>query len=298
MGSERLKTGEYLRRLNGWADAVACKTEDSWRLYHQSPTDFESSEAYFRMLVLVTVLQRDLGVGYATDTLDDDYDCTDSRLMFLHGVLEGRGGTCATLPVLYVAIGRRLGYPLFLVRAREHLFVRWSDPESGERFNIEATSPGLNVRDDEHYLTWPIPIDPQAVQRGWLLRSMDAREEEAEFCSFRAQCLGDWTQYNEAVRYAQRACDLAGEAGAPRYRFLWSLLTVLRAAAVQAGLCDRQPTQSATDSPWAIEAIGAARQEVDRLARIHAQRRRAGAPGVPLDQLVALQQACEYGYNL
>jgi hypothetical protein len=46
--------------------------------------------------------------------------------------------------VLYVAIGRRLGYPLKLVECKGHLFVRWEDAK--ERFNIEGTSRGLHGR--------------------------------------------------------------------------------------------------------------------------------------------------------
>lgn len=46
--------------------------------------------------------------------------------------------------MLYVAIGRRLGYPLKLVECKGHLFVRWEDAK--ERFNIEGTSRGLHGR--------------------------------------------------------------------------------------------------------------------------------------------------------
>ena len=49
------------------------------------------------------------------------------------------------MPILYIAIGRRLGYPLKLVHAHGHDFVRWDEP-GGERFNIDATSPGFHLR--------------------------------------------------------------------------------------------------------------------------------------------------------
>jgi len=55
--------------------------------------------------VLVTVLQRDLGVMYSPDRVHDP-DFTDSRDLFLHGLLSGRRqGTCISLPVLYVGVG-------------------------------------------------------------------------------------------------------------------------------------------------------------------------------------------------
>ena len=55
------------------------------------------------------------------------------------------------MPILYIAIGRRLGYPLYLVQAREHFFGAGWEETGGERFNIEATTLGFTPRDDEHF---------------------------------------------------------------------------------------------------------------------------------------------------
>ena len=109
-----------------------------------APEEFKHSPNRFRMAALVTVLQRHLGVHYYLPFNEGDYNATDSRNLFIHGVLNGHGGTCVTMPVLYVAIGRRLGYPLKLVEAYQHLFVRW-DEAGGERFNIECTCPGFRA---------------------------------------------------------------------------------------------------------------------------------------------------------
>lgn len=87
---------------------------------------------------MVTVLQRNLGVEYNPESMTGPADCTDSRSLFLHGLLETGQGTCLSMPVLYVAIARRLGYPVFLVGAKQHLFARWEG--DGERFNIECTT--------------------------------------------------------------------------------------------------------------------------------------------------------------
>src|SRR5258708_5680757 len=105
------------------------------------------------MLCLMTVLQRDLGVR--TDSkLNDNPDFSDSRDLFIHGIFQGRGGNCSNLPTLCVAIGRRLGYPLRLVKTAHHCFARWDVPK-GERFNVECTSTGLVCEHDEYYLSWP-----------------------------------------------------------------------------------------------------------------------------------------------
>lgn len=64
-------------------------------------------------------------------------------------LLLGGRGTCSSLPPLYVAIGRRLGYPLKLVKSFAHLFARW-DNGAGERFNIECTARQFVSHPDEY----------------------------------------------------------------------------------------------------------------------------------------------------
>ena len=53
------------------------------------------------MMALVTVLQRELGVRYDPACQDGAYCALDSRTLFIHGLLDDRGGTCVTMPVLY-----------------------------------------------------------------------------------------------------------------------------------------------------------------------------------------------------
>ena len=69
--------------------------------------------------------------------------------MFIHGLLAGHGGTCCNMPVLQIAIGRRLGYPLYLRKAHWHYFARWDEP-GGESFNVECTN-GFTSPPDECY---------------------------------------------------------------------------------------------------------------------------------------------------
>ena len=186
-GSEDLDVEQCLARLDAWARLVAAKTERSLPMFRRAPAEFDDSLPKFRMLALVTVLQRDLGVRYDPACQEGPYCALDSRTLFLHGLLEGQGGTCATMPVLYVAVGRRLGYPLFLVHAAEHFFVRWEEP-GGERFNIEATTLGFTPRDDEHYRHWPKPIRDEDVRAGLFLRNLTPEEEYAAFLRLRGQC--------------------------------------------------------------------------------------------------------------
>ena len=133
----------YLQKLDGWTELVRRSTERWWPRFVRSPGEFDNSPGQFRMLSLVTVLQRDIGVRYNLAFMEGDYNGTDSRNLFIHGLLSGHGGTSVTMPVLYIAVGRRLGYPLKLVKAKGHLFARW-EQSGGERFNIESTSQGFS----------------------------------------------------------------------------------------------------------------------------------------------------------
>ena len=132
-GAENLDIEALCSRLDEWAELIDGATCRMLPKFQARPQEFENSEAYFRMLVMVTVLQRNLGVRYNPERMAGSLDCRDSRDLFIHGCLGEHGGTCASMPVLYLAIGRRLGYPLLLVGAKQHLFVRWE--ESGGEDN-------------------------------------------------------------------------------------------------------------------------------------------------------------------
>jgi hypothetical protein len=147
-GTENLDPIACLRKIDDWTRMVREFTEANWHQFQRSPGEYASAAA-FKILAMFSVVARDLGVRYNLAFSEGDYNPSDPRDLFLHGMLGGHGGTCVTMPLLYIAIGRRLGYPLHLVMAKEHYFVRWED--SQDRFNIEATSPGFEPVDDEHF---------------------------------------------------------------------------------------------------------------------------------------------------
>jgi transglutaminase superfamily protein len=128
--AERLPTGESLdvsnplASLDDWSKRVQSETQRHFYKLQKNPAEFNHSEGYFRMLTLITVLQQDFGVRYNLERAQQpDYSKADD--LFLTGVLgKRRQGTCVSLPVLYVAVGRRLGYPLKLVTTKAHVFAR------------------------------------------------------------------------------------------------------------------------------------------------------------------------------
>jgi hypothetical protein len=111
------------------------------------------------------------------------------------------------MPVLYVAIGRRLGYPLKLVTTKSHLFIRWES--ASERFNLEATGKGMNRYDDEHFKHWPFPVTEEEIQSDGYLKSLTPVEELALFLSLRGHCLKEARRMSEAVTCYAEAARLA-----------------------------------------------------------------------------------------
>ncbi len=178
----------------------------------------------YRVMAMITILQRNLGVTYNLKFSQGEYDATDSRNLFIHGLLTGFGGTCVTMPVLYCAIGRRLGWPLKVVFAKEHVFCRWDEGPTST-FNIEPTCQGLKCHSDEHYLHWPKPIEPQEIERGWCLRSLTPREELAFFVANRGNCFLDHLQPMFAADDYLQAHQLAPNH--PAYYHCWQLSLVV-----------------------------------------------------------------------
>ena len=156
---------------------------------------------------MISVLQRNFGVVYNPRCIPEDSTLYPEDV-FIHGILGGTGGTCASLPVIYTAVGRRLNYPLKLVTAPCHLFCRWDDP-NGERFNICASNNnGFDNPDDDYYRTGRYPITPEQEKEGHFLISLSPRQELANFLGQRGYCWLDLGNYKEAALSFIRASAL------------------------------------------------------------------------------------------
>jgi len=187
-----------LKELHAWAQHVKAETERNLHRFQRDPGDYENSEAYYRVLMLITVLQQDCGVRYDPDSIKSDL-LLDSGEGFIHGLLQGQGGTCTNMPVLYATVGRKLGYPIYLCLAKGHIFCRWGTRDGRERFNIEATNLGLNTFPDDHYMEWPKKITPREVRLGFYLRNLDPDEEVGLFMETRGHCLKDRGHLLDAI---------------------------------------------------------------------------------------------------
>lgn len=146
-GTEKMDMGAMLATLEAWAQRIRHHTEQNVGKYLSGQTKFPSL-ARFRVTSMIYVLTRQIGIRYNPAQIGNPDPnpppMDDAEDAFIHGMLGPRKtGTCACLPVLLVAIGRRLNYPLKLVHSLAHCFCRWDAPD--ERFNIEWHE-GANAR--------------------------------------------------------------------------------------------------------------------------------------------------------
>jgi hypothetical protein len=206
-GAEKLDAHEALLRLDEYASTVRYWTEQSMPEFRRNPGISKNSQAKFRVLLLISVLRKEFGVHY-NHRGERNCDFSDSKNPFLHGLIDDtNGGTCASMPVMYVAVGRRLGYPMSIVLAKTHIFARWDDGD--ERFNIEGTGDRFNDYPDSHYRKWPHPISDAELKARWYLKSLTPAEELAVFLQNRANCLMDNRRFKEAKLAFTRSYQLA-----------------------------------------------------------------------------------------
>ncbi len=134
-GAEEMDIADSLAIIDQMAARVRSEAERHAYRFQKNPDEFENSEGFFRLMMLMVVLAEDFKVHYAPNKMANvasasmgDGFFADFQDIFLHGLTgANHQGTCSSLPVLYVGVGRRLGYPLKLVTTKGHLFVRWAD---------------------------------------------------------------------------------------------------------------------------------------------------------------------------
>jgi hypothetical protein len=217
IGSEDLDVDQCLAMLDDWCEHIQQATEQCMPRWRVRPNGLTEGQA--RIWVLTTQLKGHFGIRYPVEetradlSLDTHLNHYDSRHWFIHGLLgPQRIGTCNSIPVLVVTAGRRLGYPLYLMQAKRHLFCRWEG--DGERFNIEATGPeSYEINKDDVCIKSPQPLEPEDIAGGFYLRSLTPAEELAQMLASRGHSLRRFvtTSCSRALcREARRCADVAG----------------------------------------------------------------------------------------
>ena len=165
-----------LRRLDEWAEGARRAEMRYRKTYEREPMRYDNSYAKYRAVNLALTIKEDFRCRYQKEHIRSGAmtDFSSPRFfrnpddVFVSGLLKRRLGTCSSFPVLLVALGRRLGYPLYLKLPGGHMFCCWDDGK--ERFNLETNGDAVDTPPDEHYLKEPC--------YGMAARSAQERTEE------------------------------------------------------------------------------------------------------------------------
>jgi len=204
-GAENLNVDESLATLDQWAQHIQAEIDRNFHHYSDDPACFYNSTNFYKMAMMGVVLYEDYSIRYNPKYMappgteqPDDHFYADSHDILIHGLIGDQHlGTCSSMPVLYIALGRRLGYPLKLVKAKGHLFMRWDSPT--EKFDMDATSKGVSHYGDEEYKQWPFPLSATDIKDEDYLKSLSATEELSVFLSIRGECQTDNEQLGDAL---------------------------------------------------------------------------------------------------
>ncbi len=227
--TKQLNVGDTLKTIDYWAKIVQKQINRYKHTYYRNPARYENSMSKFLAINLVLSIQQDLRCAYNKELMKSGAmtDIRSTRFfanpqdIFLHGFTENRKGSCSSLPVLVVAIGRKCNMPLFLVTCKGHLFCRWDDGK--ERFNIEASGIGVDIKPDSYYRNWPHRLTKQEVKTEGYLKSLTPSEELSIFSQIRGTCFLENREYskaNEAFQYSLKAF--------PNSKYIKNYLTQLK----------------------------------------------------------------------
>lgn len=125
---------------------------------------------------------------------------------YLNGILDTKKGNCSTMPMLYLAIAQRLGYPIYPVAAPDHLFLRYVEGQN-KYFNIEATSAEAGSPDDAVFIKG-LDISERALSKGSYLRTMTYRQFLGDLLASNAVSFGQRGDSDRAINYLETAIHL------------------------------------------------------------------------------------------
>jgi regulator of sirC expression with transglutaminase-like and TPR domain len=162
----------------------------------------EKDDPDFHIRALNTYLFKVKGIEY--DLSDPLGEKPENR--FLVGPIDKGKGNCVSLPILYITIAQRLGFPVFAVTAPDHLFARYVD-KSLKMQNIEPTGQG-GFSPNSKYME-DLNISQQAIDNGAYLKTLSNREFLGELIAQNGVFWAKKGDIDRAIKYFHVAKELA-----------------------------------------------------------------------------------------
>jgi hypothetical protein len=207
-------------KLSGLKSTEYCRTVDDWaRRFRQWLPSREKTFGpparakgkgkqdihAFRLAKLGEFLRSEIGIHPLTsppgrgDSAKPPQEADPGRF-FVHALIDKKRASAATLPVIAVAICRRLDWPVSLACAGSTLVCRY---EKGKvRWNLlaeEGAPSGVRVAGDAEVIG-RFRLSPRAVMSGSDLRKLSGRQMLGVFLGLRARYFADAGQLDRAER--------------------------------------------------------------------------------------------------
>ncbi len=239
-GTEKSSLDAWLDRQKIFGDYLKFEIRRLLPLFNPraeepTPASYGNSLARFFCWHMLRILQLHCGVKYHPERKFNPDSCKLQDI-FVHGIMDedGEGGCCASMPVVYVSMGRYIGLPVYLVETRGHAFFRYDSPKGTAicwknpdlnlwippaRCNIEGSGEGIAFYSDDYFKLKPIPWEKSDYEHGRYLLSKTPKQEFAGFLIERGECfweLGNKVEALKAYYYANQLCP-----DDPRYKWIY-----------------------------------------------------------------------------
>jgi len=187
-GLEDLDVEKYVSTVDDWTVQFRRELPAMERTFRATPHKWKNDIRFFRVGMLQGFLGHVIGIKYIEEHKHAEaVHYTDPGQLFLHGLIDTNEGTCGNMPVLHVAMCRRMGWPVSLACARSHLLSRFDDGQVIH--NIESTSnhPGSFNSEDDSFYVEKYKLPKRAIECGSDLRKLTAREMVGIFLALRGR---------------------------------------------------------------------------------------------------------------
>jgi hypothetical protein len=194
-----LNARDYQLIVDQWAMDFDRRLPGAEQHFRATPQDWKDDVQFFRLGMLCWYIGEVLGIRYKEDQVDlKAVRYTNPGDLFLNGLIDTRQGTCGNMPVLYLAIAWRLGWPVDLIVAGTHALCRFAD--GAVSYNIECTNFAHGFRSPPNeFLQETYGISNEAIRSGSDLCPLTPRQMLGWFVGLRGRFHMDSGRTGQAV---------------------------------------------------------------------------------------------------
>lgn len=200
-GVDNIDYNHYKKIIDDWTKQFLQWLPVVEQEFYKTPEKWENNINIARLGALVQWLDQAAGVAYVEEQKRlKEIKYTDLGHLLVHGLIDTRCGTCANMPVLHVAMGRRCNWPVALACVDNHYVCRYDDGKYIYNFETTDTGRGGFAMECDDGFIEEFNLSKRAISSGSDLRSLTARETLAVFIAARARYYRDTNQMDLADR--------------------------------------------------------------------------------------------------